>query len=76
MKAILLHEFGGVDNLTYADVPEPVLQNDDVLVDVKGNQHQPCRRKNACGQRARRPAQRPVAHCAGVGYFRNRHRWG
>lgn len=50
MKAILLHEFGGADNLTYADVPAPVLQNDDVLVEVKAISINPVDVKTRAGK--------------------------
>jgi NADPH:quinone reductase-like Zn-dependent oxidoreductase len=50
MKAILLHEFGGGDNLIYADVSEPVLQNDDVLVDVKAISINPVDVKTRAGK--------------------------
>jgi len=50
MKAILLHEFGGIEKLTYADVTEPVLQNDDVLVDVKAISINPVDVKTRAGK--------------------------
>src|SRR5215217_997731 len=35
MKAIILKEFGSVDNLIEKDVPLPVAKNDEVLIQVK-----------------------------------------
>jgi len=35
MKAILLKEFGSVDNLEITDIPTPRIQQDEVLVEVK-----------------------------------------
>ncbi len=35
MKAIIFREHGGIDRFQYTDVPEPVLGDDDVLVEVK-----------------------------------------
>src|SRR5215468_4100836 len=35
MKAVLLHEFGGPEVLTYEDAPDPVLRKDQVLVRVR-----------------------------------------
>ena len=35
MKAVIFRAHGGVDRLEYTDVPEPVIGEDDVLVEVK-----------------------------------------
>ena len=35
MKAIILKEAGGVENLEFSDVSIPVFQNDEVLIQVK-----------------------------------------
>lgn len=35
MKAILLNEAGGVENLVYGDIDQPILKKGEILVKVK-----------------------------------------
>lgn len=41
MKAVVLHEYGGPDNLKYEDVPDPVTTDDQVLIRVAASSVNP-----------------------------------
>lgn len=50
MKAIVLKEFGGVENLVTADLPIPVLAGDEVLIQVKAISINPVDVKTRAGK--------------------------
>jgi NADPH:quinone reductase-like Zn-dependent oxidoreductase len=52
MKAIILNDFGGVENLQYADIPMPEIGTDDVLVQSKSISINPIDVKTRSGKGA------------------------
>jgi len=39
MKAVILKEFGDVDNLVEQDIPIPVIKEEEVLIKIKALSH-------------------------------------
>lgn len=50
MKAIVLHEPGSVDQLVYTDLPKPLIQSDEVLIQVKAISINPVDVKTRAGK--------------------------
>jgi NADPH:quinone reductase-like Zn-dependent oxidoreductase len=61
MKAIVLHEYGGPENLKYEDVPDPVPAEDAVLVRIAATSINPVDYKMRSGEaKARFPVEFPA----------------
>lgn len=50
MKAIVLNEFGGVENLTYTEIEKPAVASNEVLVQVKAISINPVEAKTRAGK--------------------------
>ena len=50
MKAIVLNEFGGVENLTYTETEKPAVASNEVLVQVKAISINPVEAKTRAGK--------------------------
>ncbi|MCK8494840.1 alcohol dehydrogenase catalytic domain-containing protein [Spirosoma sp. RP8] len=50
MRAIVLNEFGGVDQLVITDVPKPTIKEDEVLIKVKAISINPVDVKTRAGK--------------------------
>jgi NADPH:quinone reductase-like Zn-dependent oxidoreductase len=60
MKAVVLHEYGGPENLKYEDVPDPAPAEDEVLIRIAATSINPVDYKMRSGEaKARFPVQFP-----------------
>src|ERR1700678_3689602 len=61
MKAVVLHEYGGPENLKYEDFPDPVPGEDDVLIRIAATSINPIDYKIRSGEaKARFPVEFPA----------------